>query len=480
MKNISIWKDINKDINYNKLDKNIEVDVCIIGGGITGISVGYHLINKNLKVCIVERNNIGSGITSKTTGKLTYLQESIYKKLNSYHGLNKTKLYLESQIDAINIVKDIIKKHNIDCNLEKVKSYVFTSSNNKNINKDIKILNELGLNIKISNTLPNNKKVNKCYFVENTYVFHPLKYLYSLANICNNNNIDIYEQTNIISIDKEKDYYICKTNNNTIKSKYIVFATHYPYFIFPYLMPFKSYIERSYICSYKVNNNYKYSSISIDKPVISTRYHEDKDIYKIFLTNSHNLCIKDNIKNNFKNYSNKKIEYIWSNKDIITIDSLPFIGLINKNMLIATGYNTWGMTNGSIAGKVISDIILKNNNKYIELFNPKRGINKGKIINFPLILSSNAYSFIKSKIYKNKKWYSNNIKFEKRNGKNIAIYIDENKKEHIVYNLCPHLKCSLIFNEVEHTWDCPCHASRFDIDGNVIEGPANYNIKYKN
>ena len=87
--------------------------------------------------------------------------------------------------------------------------------------------------------------------------------------------------------------------------------------------------------------------------------------------------------------------------------------------------------------------------------------------------------FHKTKINKQKSWYSNNVKFEKRNGKNVAIYIDENKKEHIVYNLCPHLKCSLMFNEVEKTWDCPCHGSRFDIDGKCIEGPSNYDITYK-
>lgn len=80
---------------------------------------------------------------------------------------------------------------------------------------------------------------------------------------------------------------------------------------------------------------------------------------------------------------------------------------------------------------------------------------------------------------KQKNWYPSNIKFEKRNSKNITIYIDDNKEEHIVYNICPHLKCSLIFNEIEKTWDCPCHGSRFDIDGKSLEGPSNYNITYK-
>ena len=150
------------------------------------------------------------------------------------------------------------------------------------------------------------------------------------------------------------------------------------------------------------------------------------------------------------------------------------------NFLIGTGYNTWGMTNGSLAGKILADIILKKENKYIELFNPKRKLNKGKIINFPIALCSTAYSFIKSKISKNKSWYSNHVKFENRDGVSVAIYIDENNKEHIVRNICPHLKCSLLFNELEHTWDCPCHGSRFDIDGKCLEGPSNYDITYKN
>ena len=179
--------------------------------------------------------------------------------------------------------------------------------------------------------------------------------------------------------------------------------------------------------------------------------------------------------------NNKNPDYLWSNKDIITNDYLPFIGSISDDnkLLIGTGYNTWGMTNGTLAGSILADIILKNKNKYENMLNPKRSINISKIVKFPIILFSNIYSFSKNKICKNKDWYSSNVKFESRNGKDVAVYIDEDNKEHIVYNLCPHLKCSLIFNEIEKTWDCPCHSSRFDLDGNCIEGPSNYDIKYK-
>ena len=122
--------------------------------------------------------------------------------------------------------------------------------------------------------------------------------------------------------------------------------------------------------------------------------------------------------------------------------------------------------------------ILGQENDYKELFDPKRN-KKLSIIKYPLNLSYSAKSFIENKIIKNKDWYKDNIKFTKKNGKKVAIYTDTNNKEHIVYNLCPHMKCSLIFNEVEKTWDCPCHGSRFDIDGKSICGPSNYDISFK-
>ena len=197
----------------------------------------------------------------------------------------------------------------------------------------------------------------------------------------------------------------------------------------------------------------------------------------MFLCNSHNLAFKNNISQNFTDLLNNiktKPAYIWSNKDIITCDKLPIIGELDENLFIATGYNTWGMTNGILSGLILKDLILRKQNSYATLFDPKRKL-KNKIINFPINLTSNLKSFIGSKIIKNKKWYKNNVKFTK----DLAMYTDENGLEHIVYNKCPHLKCGLIFNPVEKTWDCPCHGSRFDIDGHVIEGPSVYDISYK-
>ena len=484
MKKTSIWLDIKDQEKINKLNNDLDLDVLIIGGGITGLSTAYHLINSNLKVALVEKNKIGTGVTSKTTAKITYLQETIYTKLKNTFNEELSKKYLNSQIDAINIIKSIIEKNKIDCDFYKVDSYLFTNDQEKI--KDVKDEKELlqKFNIKVleETKLPNEDKINYGIKVSDTYVFHPIKYLYSLKKILINNNINIYEDSKIISIEKKDDYFICKTPNNLIKTKKVVLALHYPYFLFPYLFPMKTTLEKSYIGVREVEKFFEFSAINTSMPTKSIRYHKDKDTsYEIDLVASHNIAFKNNEKKNFNelNKVNDDYKYMWSNIDIITNDNLPFIGEINNNLLIGTGYNTWGMTNSTIAGKILSDIILNKENEYVDLFNPKRSINISKIINFPISMASNIKSFIGSKINKNKSWYSSNVTFKTIDGKKVGIYKDLDNKEHIVYNKCPHLGCSLEFNEIEKTWDCPCHGSRFNIDGRCIEGPSNYDIGYK-
>lgn len=483
MKNKSIWIDKVKYKPSNKLDKDINVDVLIIGGGITGLNVAYQLRNSNLKVCLVEKNKIGNGVTSKSTAKITYLQELIYTKLKKYHSESVSKLYLDSQIEAIKMIEEIVNSNNIDCDLDKVKSFVYTNNSKEinNIYEEYKLLKSFNIDVKECSKLPNDMKCLKGIYVEDTYVFNPIKYLIGLKDIISD-SISIYEDTKVNKVTRENEIYRCSVDKYEVRAKYIVFATHYPYFLKPFFFPLKCFLEKSYICACKTKANLKFSSITSTYPTKSNRYYEvGKNTYEIILGNSHNISVDNNDDKNFNELiKNLKPDYVWSNKDIITSDYLPYIGLIKDNILISTGYNTWGMTNSMIGSKVISDIILGNENKYTFLFDPKRNINMGKILNFPLILGSNIKSYLGSLINKNKSWYSEDVKFTTVNGNSVGIYTDEFNESHIVYNRCPHMKCGLIFNEVEKTWDCPCHGSRFDIDGKCIEGPSNYDITYKN
>lgn len=476
MKKISIWNDFKETVTCKSIESDMDVDVLIIGGGIAGISTLYELKDSNLRVILVERNTCGRGVTSRSTAKITYLQEKIMMNIRDLVGYKSAKKYLESQIEATNLLKDIILKEKIDCDLQKVSSYLFTN-NEKNIKKldeEYKFLKDSNIDVLELNRVPFNEPVKKALKVNNTYVFHPLKYIHFMKKRFQN---QIYEHSKVESIDKENDYYKCRVNNFIIKAKYVVIATHYPYFLFPFLMPLKTHIETSYIGAKKGSSNKNISAINIDKPSISLRYHKD---YLIYLYDSFMSSSIKNIKANFDNLmSTNKFDYIWSNKDIITNDYMPFIGRIYKKsdtLLIACGFNTWGMTNGTLSGKILANIILKKKNKYESLFSPNRRINLSKFIRFPIDVSSSVKSIIKStkNNVNNKQVIYKNI-----DGDDVAIYVDNEGIEHLVYDRCPHMKCGIIFNEIEQTWDCLCHGSRFDIDGKCIEGPSNYDITYK-
>jgi len=486
-----LWKqNINKKL-YPHLDKDIEVDYLIIGGGITGISTAYFLGNIKEQVAIIDEGEFAHGVTMRSTAKLTYLQEDLYSKIIKAHGENKAYEYIKSQKDAINLVINNIKEHNINCNLEKTTSYLFTCDE-KNINKlEKEKTNYQGLNLKKDDfpLILNNLKALDAFFKEDTYVFHPIKYLTKLLEILEKRNILLFEKTKAIKIIKEKDQYLVLTNHKTIKSKKIVIACHYPFFFFPNFIPFHTHLEKSAITV--IDSKFEnIQGINIDKTTHSFRYHKDKDkSYLIYLSDSHKLGnqldneqIKENILNKSNNIANKDKLFFWTNYDIITSDYLPIIGPLHKNdenMLIATGYNTWGMTNGTLAGKMLSCYLLEKEVPYKNLFAPFRKLSIYKTVNILMDNLHNSKSFILSKIKKVHSFYPKQVLITTIDEQKCGIYIDEKKQKHIVKLTCPHMMCSLTFNKEEKTWDCPCHGSRFDIDGNVIKGPSSYSISFK-
>lgn len=482
MKDKSIWLDGINRKKFPKLSNDIMCDIVIIGGGITGLSCAYFLKDLKKKIVLVERNKLCTGTTAKSTGKLTYLQDDKISKIENIYNKDKALLYLNSQKDAISLAKKIIIENDIKCNLDSVNSYIFcTSHQNKNkILKNYNLLKD-SCNIKKKKKLPIQTKCCNSLEVNDTFVFHPVKFVLNLSEIVKD-KIDIYENTNISSIKKDNDFYLLKANNKIIKAKQVILACHYPFFLLPYLFPFKTSLEKSFLAAGVVEKTKPISAINVDKSVISLRYHKDKKNFLLYVgeTNSldnnvNNIKKKDKIIWNMRKNFTPLVEYCWSNYDILTWDYMPLIGEIDNNMYLATGYNTWGMTNGILAGKIISDLIDNKKNKYSELFDPKRNINNiPKIINFNI---QNSFSFINTKINKNKNFYYDNVKIVKENGVYYGVYIDEDKKEHKVLNLCPHMKCSLSFNYQTKTWDCPCHGSSFDVDGNLLYGPASHDIK---
>ena len=489
MKNKSIWTVGLEKKALNKLDKDIKCDILIIGGGIVGITTAYFLKDSNKDIVLIDKDVCGYGITANTTAKLTYLQGAIYNKLEKNFNNQIALDYLNSQKDAIKIVNDIVNTNNIDCDLTKTDSYLF-SIDKEILNKEKEFFDKNNIKYEPTNKLPINFDCKYAIKVNDSYVFHPIKYINAIKDILLNSGIKVYEKTFATTLEKKDKYYEVTTKEHKITAKQVIVCSHYPFFVKPFFLPFKSCIEKSYVLVAKTDNNLKLQAITDNTPIHSIRYHTDNYNYIIYSGNSHKTANHinassrfDELSLEFKQHINKKIDYYYSNHDIMTPDNIAYIGRINDNdnsLLIATGFNKWGMTNGTIAGRILSNIVLNKKDKYEDLFDPHRSITKDKVINLVLFNAITGARLVLTKIKKNYDFYENKVKITNLNGKKVGIYIDNKGKKHIVSNTCPHMKCSLIFNKKEKTWDCPCHASRFDIDGNVIFGPSVYNIKLNN
>ncbi|MGN1378975.1 MAG: FAD-dependent oxidoreductase [Bacilli bacterium] len=470
MDNISIWQKYNENNINNSKFQTINTDILIIGGGIAGLVTTYMLSQNNQNITLIDKNNIGNGITNKTTAKITFLQGIIYQTLQKNFNIDISKTYYNSQKEAIKLIEKIINDNKISCDFKKSNSILFTIDQ-KNISKIIKekeILKSFGENI----IDVNNKSIKKGFSVDNTYVFNPIKFLNGLKKILKK-KINIYENVLATKIKYQNNKFKIITDKGTIIANKIIIACHYPFFTVPMLLPLKTYIKREYVCAGKTNENKDFNAINIDKNLHSIRYYDN---YLIYTSNEHKLTNKINYENNyvqsindFKKYFNLNIEYNWMNQDIVSNDYLPFIGKIKNNFYILTSFNTWGMTNATIGAKIINDLINNKENEYQKIFNPNR-------INFTLIKNSflNIFSYLK--VYIVSLFKKNNPYYIKIKGVIYGIYVDENKQKHKVKLICPHLKCNLIFNNKEKTWDCPCHGSRFDIDGKLIYGPSTKNI----
>ncbi len=480
MKEKSIWMENLKTETYSSLKNDIECKILIIGGGIAGISTAFELKDEK-DVVLIDKGKIGYGVTSHTTGKLTYLQSTVYTDIENVHGFKVALNYLNSQKEAINHIKDIISKYKIDCDLSPNDSYLFTYENKENLDKQKSFLKRAKVPFE-ETKLPINIPSISAIKVKDTYVFNPLKYINKLKDIISQSGVKIYENTTAIDLDKTNDGYIINTKNGHIKTKKLIICTHYPFFVIPGLMPLKLSLEKSYALSAPYKNQ-NWNAINIDKETYSIRFYKNNIIvggYSHPLYNNLDYQKEeDKLINFFNKHFNVKPQMVWQTHDLTAHDYLPMIGFLNKkdpNLLIAMAFNKWGMTNGVLAGTILADLVCGQENKCENLFRIDRKPSLEKTLNFITNNFMIGKTYIGTKLSKNKPFYNHSY-VTKIDGKSCGVYVDENGKKHVVSNICPHLKCSLIFNNSTKTWDCPCHGSRFDIDGNLIEGPSVFDIK---
>lgn len=500
--NNSYWTDTTRVTNYPDLNKNIEADVCIVGAGIVGVSTAYFLSkNSNLKIVILDKDKVCMGVSANTTAKITSQHGLFYKYLIDEFGIDFAKNYLFSNEEAIKTISEIINKENITCDFEHQDAYVFATSDIEliKIKDEVKAVNSLGFNAefieKIELPVSNAKGAIK---FPNQAQFNARKYVLGLLNLLEKRNIKIFENSKVDKIETGNKN-IVYANNYRIKTKYVVLATHFPILNFPGMHFLKMYQDKSYIIGAETTDKF-FSGMYINShdPVVSFRtaiYRENQRLLLIggsgHKTGSNNIKLEDCYKNLenygkgiFKNFS---IKYRWSTEDCVTLDKVPYIGKFSKfmpNIFIATGFKKWGMTTSHVAANIISDKILGKKNNYENIYNSTRFNpikNKKELYNN---IKQTTYSLLINRFKKSKtsinEIQNGNGGIIKFNGQKVGIYKDEKGKIYAIKPYCRHLGCELSWNNLEKTWDCPCHGSRYMYDGKIIMEPTRKDLEKKN
>jgi len=488
--NNSYWVETTKRPTFGKLNQDIEADVCIIGAGITGILTAYMLLNSNLKICIIEKGEVCSGVTENTTAKITSQHGLIYKYLIETFGEEFAKKYLNSNEEAIKIIKEIIEKENITCDFEKTENAIYTCREEyiKKIKDEVEAVNKLGLPAKYIDkaNLPFNIKAGIVF--PNQAKFHPLKYLYKLIEIIKKNNVEIYTNSKIVEVKKDSKQYVVETDEgNKITATHVVMATHYPIKNFPGMHFLKMYQDRSYAIAIEPKKDiFKEMFISAETPIASFRPINDKLL--IIGGSDHktgensmdlDVCYKSLEIYAKEIYPEAEVKYKWATQDCVSLDKVPYIGSFSKLMpqiYIATGYKKWGMTTSHVAAKIITDKILNRENTYEEIYKATRFAPLKNYKEFGNMIKQTVYSLAINKIkipdYVYKDIENDTGGVIEYNGKKIGVYKDKNGKIFAVEPYCMHLGCELSWNNLEKSWDCPCHGSRYDYNGKVITEPT--------
>ena len=492
----SYWEEERKNHDlFEEIKEDKKVSVCIIGGGLTGLQTAYNLSDK-LDVVILEKDRICGSTSGKTTGKITSQHGVFYDYLIDSQRKKKKKMYLEANEKAIQNIKDIIEKEEIECDLEEESSYVFTKQETKldmikNEQKAVDKLQKEKSDYVKEIELPT--EISGAIEFKNQAQFHPLKYAYGLAKAIIKNDGKIYENTKVTDIKRENEKYVVYANKNKVIADYVVLATRYPIMNVPGYYFLKMYQSTSYAMVFDAKKKlFDGMYISYETPNVSFRTIRDGDRELLLAVGYDYKTGTEELRDGYqrlevivrKMYPDAEVLYKWTAEDCISLDKIPYIGQyssIMKNLYIATGFNKWGVTSSNVAANIITDKILQKENKYEEIFKSTRiePIKNRQEMGDMLKEANKSILLSRFKIPKEE---LDNIKIGegkiiKIDNTKVGVYKSKTGEIYKVKPICTHLGCELYFNNIEKIWECPCHGSKFTYDGKSIEVPSNKDLK---
>lgn len=429
----SLWSETVTLPSFESLNKNIKTDVLIIGGGITGILCAHYLHQAGINYVLVEANTSCSGVTKNTTAKITSQHGLIYHSILKKYGMDTAGLYLEANEAALWEYRKLSEE--TLCDFVEETNYVYSLTNRKKLEQELDTLHKLKFPASFTEALPLPFSTAGAVVFPNQAKFHPLKLLAELAK-----PLHIYEHTKV----QELTGNLAVTNCGKIQAENIIVTTH-----FPFINKHGSYFLKMY-----QHRSYVLALTQADK--LSGMYVDEADKGLSFRTHQNLLLLGGGGHRTGKqggnwmelrafasqHYPNCREVYHWATQDCMTLDDIPYIGQYSKNtpnLYVATGYNKWGMSSAMVAALLLRDLILDKKTPYASVFSPSRSI-----------------------------WHPQLM----LNGLEATVNLLTPARKR-----CPHLGCALKWNKAERTWDCPCHGSRFDESGEVIDNPATDDLK---
>lgn len=476
----SIWTKTTNLTKYPCLTGDLTTEAAVIGGGLAGILSAKLLSEAGVKTVVLEADRIGSGQTKNTTAKITSQHGMIYGKLLSSFGRDKAEQYAKANELAIEEYRRIIKEHQISCHFHDTCAYVYSVDEAEKMAKEAEAARSLGIDASFTMETELPFTVKGAVKFGGQAQFHPLEFLEGISK-----GLEIFEKSRVLSVEGNR----VRTEKGTVTADYIIFASHFPFVNVPGYYFMRLHQERSYVLALEKAAVFHGMYLGVDGDKLSFRREEN-----LILLGGGSHRTGENRKGGKYDFLRKCAEDLWpdcreqafwSAQDCISLDGVPYIGKFSadmKNWYVATGFGKWGMTSSMAAAIIIRDKIIGKENPYEDVFSPQRFTPSVSAGNFVVDGFHTVKDFTKqifapprSEVEALPAGHGGIVEYQ---GEKAGVYKDEDGEIYVVSAKCPHLGCQLEWNPDEKSWECPCHGSRFDCRGNLIDNPAQEGLKH--
>ena len=492
-KAVSLWVDTAPETSFPTLEGEIEADVAVIGGGIAGLTVALLLKQAGVRVVVLEASQVGTGVTGHTTGKLSSLQGLIYGELLRSFGTRGAQTYGEANQAAIEQVAELIESEAIECDFRRVVNYTYaeTEASLEWVKREAGLALDLGLPAEFTDSTPLPFPVRGAVRFEEQAQLHATKYLVGLAQAVVGDGSQVFEESRVTDVDDGSRCRIA-TESGSVTAGAAIVATNFP-MLDRGLFFARCHPHRSYLVAMGLEGDPPEGAfISASEPLRSIMSHRvgDQDLLLIG-GEGHRASDSVDASERYRRLEGwgrerlpvASLEYRWSTQDALPLDGVPYIGRMSpfsQNVHVATGFRKWGLTNGTVAAMILADHILGRPNPWASVFNSNR---VKPLAGGRRFLSENLRAGVRLA----KGWVTSRgsglpdlepgeSRVVELDGQKLAVHRDGSGGVHAVSAVCTHLGCIVEWNGTEGTWDCPCHGSRFDHAGTVIQGPATENL----